>query len=72
MKHISNIYNPCLPDARQHFISVVNMDSELQWREYLKWVYSNEVGDPQATDTYTVTELKVMGMIGVYKKENEE
>ncbi len=39
---------------------------EEAWVNYLKWLEGKIIGDPQATETYTVDELKEMGFVGVY------
>lgn len=39
---------------------------ELAWQRQLKWLEDKAIGDPQATPSYTVEELKEMGMVGVY------
>lgn len=37
----------------------------------MKWLADKIIGEPKATDTYTVQELKDMGMVGVYSNSNK-
>lgn len=74
MKFLSNTYNPHLPMARRYFNTSYEGHIDLQigdfeWQEHLKWINENIIGEPMPSDTYTVEQLKEMGMIGIYKKE---
>lgn len=71
MQHLSNIYNPTLPDAQEKHIKYIQafgepMGPELQWEQHLEWVGKNVIGRPKATEKHTVEELEIMGMVGVY------
>ena len=39
---------------------------ERAWQRHLEWLEDKAIGDPQATPSYTVEELKQMGVVGVY------
>lgn len=36
------------------------------------WGFTFAIGDPEASDVYTVEQLKAMGMVGVYEITPEE
>ena len=77
MKFLSNTYNPTLPNARMYFTTSYQdfLEPELaeqEWKQHLNWINSNVIGEPQGSDKYTVEELKQMGYIGVYSKEDNE
>lgn len=40
-------------------------------RAYQKWRSRFIKGDPKATDSFSVAELKGIGMIGLYKQEKD-
>ena len=40
--------------------------------EYWKWRRTLTEGEPKASDYYTVAEMKAMGMIGLYKREEKK
>lgn len=74
MKFLSNTYNPCLPKARMYFLTSYEghfdpIKGEYEWRQHINWINKNIIGEPMPSDTYTVEQLKEMGMIGIYKKE---
>ena len=64
MKHLSNIYDPRREDAKR--VSLYSCD---EWQHHLDWVNQNVIGEPQATEFYTVEQLKDMGMVGVYSND---
>lgn len=77
MKFLSNTYDTHKPDARMCFVTsfegwLDNKVGDYEWEQHLKWIRTNVVGEPQATDTCTVEELKQMGMVGIYSKESNE
>jgi len=41
-------------------------------KESRKWYESCIVGKPQATETYTVEQLENMGMVGYYRRAEDE
>ena len=75
MKHLSNIYDPRREDAKRMLCyshnAMLNGQSaiDMEWQHHLDWVNQNLIGEPQATEFYTVEQLKNMGMVGIYSKE---
>ncbi|MEM1368490.1 MAG: hypothetical protein AAGG02_10820 [Cyanobacteria bacterium P01_H01_bin.15] len=41
-------------------------------REFESWLKDKIVGEPRATESYSVEELKDMGMVGIYAKDDED
>lgn len=39
-------------------------------RLYRQWLHGKIIGDPKATEHYSVAELKRMGYVGVYEPED--
>jgi hypothetical protein len=70
MKWITNTYNPKLPDAKYNLVMEYYSpkDHEFAFRRHLEWLKDKIIGDPQATATHTVEELKKMNLVGVYEK----
>ena len=69
---ISNTYDPRKPDAND--FAAIAIDQIDQTRSeaiasYRQWLADRVIGKPQATEKggYTAAELKVMGLVGVYK-----
>ena len=40
-------------------------------KNHKKWLKDKVIGEPKATNFYTVKQLKDMGMIGIYVKDDE-
>ena len=36
------------------------------------WLRGKHIGEPRATETYTVAQLKAIGMVGVYAIEEDD
>lgn len=72
LRFLTNIYNPEQPDAKilltRHFDETVDG----AWQQHLRWLKGKIIGDPQATDDYTVEELKSLDMVGVYVLEEDQ
>jgi hypothetical protein len=43
--------------------------SQEELEYYHEWLKDKVIGEPKASDTYTVEDLKKIGMIGIYIKE---
>ena len=76
MRFLSNIYDPTHENARRYhtYTSYAFGDHaamEREWQAHLDWVNKFVVGEPKATDTYTVEQLKAMNYVGVYAPEGE-
>lgn len=71
-KFLSNVYDPYKPDAEllhpYSFEDFQNGPEALKaaWQSYLRWINSNVIGPPKATDHYTEDQLIEIGMVGVY------
>jgi hypothetical protein len=66
MKYLSNTYDP---NAANAFYKVTRAYDETQveaWQHRLEWLKGKIIGEPQATKTYTVKQLKAMNMVGIY------
>jgi hypothetical protein len=66
MKFLSNTHDPKDPLADMYVersFHETQAEAVAHWREWLK---GKVIGDPQASDFYTVSELKEMGLVGVY------
>jgi len=50
--------------------TLIGQTREEALRYYQNWRSQLIEGDRQATDSYSVAELKAMGMIGLYEQEN--
>lgn len=54
------------------WLTNMGKDLESKWNlgdfDY-KWLSDKIIRDPKATDFYTVEQLKKMGMVGIYAKE---
>ena len=74
MKWITNIYNPCRPDAERMFRdpSVSKAINKIRWKNWLKWIYNplreKIIGKPMPSDMYSQNKLEEQGMIGVYEE----
>lgn len=60
------------PDHRKRKLSgfVMRRGNETQEqanRRYMEWLQGKIIGEPQATETYTVEQLKAMDIIGIYE-----
>lgn len=66
MKFLSNTHDPKDKNARMYVARRFNETPEEAWRWHRKWLKGKVIGDPQATEAYTVEQLKEMGMVGVY------
>jgi hypothetical protein len=73
MRFLSNTYDPTTEGAKESFFGGIKdpQSRNEAWANYLEWVDAHVIGEPQATRTYTVEELKKMGMVGVYAEDEE-
>ena len=69
MRWLTNTYNPSKPD---YWMSIIPFhgqtyeEAEKMQRDFLQ---NAVIGRPKATDKYTVEQLEVMGMVGVYSND---
>lgn len=66
MKFLSNTYDPKRKDAPMRVTARIGETQQEAWRWHLEWLRGKVIGEPQETSTYTVEQLKEMGMVGVY------
>jgi len=70
MKYLSNIKDPRKPEAKTKFVyrfsTNTPAEKDAEFERYLAWVADNHIGQPKATDKYSVEELEQMGMVGIY------
>lgn len=69
MKFLDNTHDPKDPRARFYLSTELRQTHEEAWKMHLQWLEGKIIGDPQPTDTYTVEQLKAMGLVGVYKPD---
>lgn len=73
MKHISNIYDPYKPDAKEYHLFTnrahrLGQDAiDREWESYLTWVRQYVIGRPKETEWCSVRYLENIGMIGLYE-----
>lgn len=70
MKWLTNISDPRRKEARALIQTILNETPEQAWQRQERYLAGKIIGDPKATDRYSVDELKAMGMVGVYNKES--
>lgn len=66
---LSNTYNPNAEDAFTYVRRRPHETPTEAWQHKLEWLSDKIIGEPQATEHYTVEQLKAMNMVGVYSKE---
>lgn len=66
MRFLSNTYDPSKLEARVFIVRYGDETQQQAWENHLYWLSGKIIGDPQATETYTVQQLKDMNMVGVY------
>lgn len=76
MEFITNVPNPNAPGAKErHFYSHAALrDQKLkaqEWAQHLNFVAQHEINRPQPTEKFTSEYLQCIGMVGLYKKDNE-
>ena len=69
MKFLMNIYNPELPDVYRTVLRSFEETQEEAWQHHLNWLQGKIIGDPVATEFYTVEQLKAMNLVGVYAED---
>jgi len=69
MKWLSNDYDQKRHNLRKVLITAFGETIESAVERYKRWLAGKIIGEPRATDKYTVEELKKMGMVGVYEPD---
>jgi hypothetical protein len=72
LRFLSNTHDPKDKFARMYVARRFDETQEEAWHWHLEWLKGKVIGDPQATETYTVAQLKEMGMVGVYAQHSVE
>ena len=66
MRFLSNTHDPKDKNAPMYVDCSFHETREEAWAHHLEWLKDKTIGDPEATETYTVEQLKEMGLVGVY------
>ena len=66
MRFLSNTYNPKNDDVRFFVPRGFYETQEEAWNHYVFWLKDKFIGEPEASEKYSVAELKEMGYVGVY------
>ena len=66
LKWLSNIRDPKLPHQSRYIVRRQDETPQeaLYWHN--KWLEGKVIGEPKASDTYSVLEMIEMGLVGVY------
>ena len=70
LRFLSNTHDPKDKNARMYVYRRFDETQEEAWRNHLAWLKGKVIGDPQATEAYTVAQLKEMGLVGVYAQQS--
>jgi hypothetical protein len=76
LRFLSNIYDPNLADAKEcrcysHNSILGGPEAmEREWQRHLDWINSHIIGEPKATKTHSVEQLKALGKIGIYTNDD--
>ena len=70
LRFLSNIHDPKDKFAPMLVARRFDETQEEAWCWHCEWLKGKVIGDPQATEAYTVAQLKEMGMVGVYMPNN--
>lgn len=70
MKHLSNTYDPSRPGAFEYVLCLEGQTRVQAWESHLHWLKGKVIAEPKATESYSVEELKEMGMVGVYAPDS--
>lgn len=70
LRFLSNTHDPKDKNARMYVARSFDETQEEAWRNHLEWLKGKVIGEPQATEAYTVAQLKEMGLVGVYAQQS--
>lgn len=70
MKFLTNIHNPSDKNAKLYISLRPHETLKEAVTNHLEWLKGKVIGEPQATEAYTVAQLKEIGMVGVYMPNN--
>ena len=69
LRFLSNTHDPKDKFAPTFVARRFDETQEEAWHWHLEWLKGKVIGDPKATEAYTVAQLKEMGMVGVYAQQ---
>ena len=70
LRFLSNTHDPKDKNFQMYVARSFHETQEQAVARHLEWLKGKVIGDPQATEAYTVAQLKEMGMVGVYMPNN--
>ena len=68
MEFLTNTHDPKDKYAKMYVARSIYETPEEAWAHHVEWLKDKVIGEPQATEAYTVEQLKEMGLVGVYRK----
>ena len=68
MEFLTNTHDPKDKCAKMYVARSIHETPAEAWAHHVEWLKDKVIGDPQATEAYTVEQLKEMGLVGVYRK----
>ncbi len=68
MKHLTNLCDPSLEDAKTRIIPRPDETEDEAWNRMQKWLKGKVIGKPKATESYTVEQLEKQNIVGIYSK----
>ena len=71
MKWLSNTYDPTKEDAIQAVCRDIGETQQEAWKRQQDWLKGKVIGEPKATESFTVEELKRVDLVGVYSLEEK-
>lgn len=66
MTWLTNISDPSRDPHGQTVLTLPGQSHGDAVAAFRYWLRDKVIGDPMATDAYSVAELKIMGIVGVY------
>lgn len=66
MRFLCNDSDPKDPNARNLVFTRVDQTQDEAYQQHLRWLADKIIGEPHATEFYTVQQLKDMGLVGIY------
>ena len=69
MRWLSNIYDPDWPEARHLIEASDDASRDEAWARHQAWLADKIIGDPVASEDYTVKQLRAMHIVGVYASD---
>ena len=67
MEWLTNTYDPKKLEARRLVTRLLNETQEEAWQRLQAFLSDKIIGEPKASEQYTVEQLKSMNMVGVYR-----